>query len=185
MQSTPARHAASPAASYSQPLRAVHIRFLICVALASFATVPLTLRAQLVPALSPAPSLGLDPLPGQPRMATVTFGPGKVVSAPRHKIAFQQVGVLPLQVVDIMLQYPVGFAGRVVMAEPLDGGRVITGGQPLTIGNDGSLGLRYEVGALPGLYQVLIHYDEQAAALQFWVFDADHPENNPDVLTPL
>ena len=71
------------------------------------------------------------------------------------------------------------------MAEPLDGGRVITGGQPLTIGNDGSLGLRYEVGALPGLYQVLIHYDEQAAALQFWVFDADHPENNPDVLTPL
>ena len=41
-------------------------------------------------------------------MATVTFGPGKVVSAPRHKIAFQQVGVLPLQVVDIMLQYSSG-----------------------------------------------------------------------------
>jgi hypothetical protein len=117
-------------------------------------------------------------------VATVGFGPGLAVSARRNKVVFQQVGVQPLQVVSIALQYPVALAGTIVAAEPLDGGRILTAQQSLVVAADGLLNLSYELGAKPGLYQVRLHYDEKAIALQFWVFDADHPENNPDVLRP-
>jgi len=53
----------------------------------------------------------------------------------------------------------------------------------LIIGADGTLSFEYQAGANPGLYQIRVHYDAQAIALQFWVFDHAHPDNTPPVLT--
>jgi hypothetical protein len=139
-----------------------------------------TAQAQSLPIALPA--IPFDPLPGQPRVATVGSATGGVVHARRNKIVFQQIGVQPLQVVSIALQYPVALAGTIVAIEPLDGGRVGSNGQPFRVAADGTLNFTYEVGESPGLYQVRLHYDEEAIALQFWALDAAHPENNPSVL---
>jgi len=129
------------------------------------------------------PSPPLDPLPSQPKLATVTVGLGKVVSARRHKIVFEKIGLQPQQTIDITLQYPVDLAGRRVAVEPLDGGQVLTPAQSLAVAVNGTFTFRYQAGTKPGLYQVRVHYDAQAVALQFWVLDNAHLDNTPPVLT--
>lgn len=129
-------------------------------------------------------SLPLDPFPDQPKTATVTLGVGKVVSPRRHKVTFEKVGLQPGQAVTVSLRYPIPLAGRTVAIEPLDGGRVLTPVQDLAVGLDGTFTFQYQAGKKPGLYQVRIHYETQAIALQFWVFDNAHLENGPPVLTP-
>ena len=130
-----------------------------------------------------AQTFPVDPLPGQPKIATVTLGIGKVVSPRRHKVTFEKVGLQPAQAVTVTLQYPLALAGRTVAVEPLDGGRVLTPVQDLAVGLDGAFTFQYQAGTKPGLYQVRIHYETRAIALQFWVFDNAHLENVPPVLT--
>lgn len=156
-----------------------HTGAIFCLALACFGLAA-TAQAQTAPISNPA--LPVDPLPGQPKVATIRNAAGTAVNARRHKIVFEQIGIQPLQVVRVSLPYPIALAGAIVAAEPLDGGRIVSNGQPLAVAADGTLNFSYEVGAGPGLYQVRLHYDEEAIALQFWVFDAANPENNPDVL---
>ena len=153
-----------------------HTRTVCCVALVCW-TLQASMQAQA------PPSLPLDPLPGQPKVATVTVGLGKVVSARRHKITFEKIGLQPQQAIDIALQYPVALAGHRVAVEPLDGGQVLTPAQNLAVAIDGTFTFRYQAGAKPGLYQVRVHYDAQAVALQFWVLDNAHLENSPPVIT--
>lgn len=177
MQLHDVRRTNTAVASSSHRLPAFHHAAVVfCAALACLSSQH-SMLAQAAP-----PSLPLDPLPGQPKFATVSLGLGKVVSPRRHKIVFEQIGVQPRQVVTVALQYPIALAGTVVAAEPLDGGRIVPTGQPLAVAADGTLSFSYEAGGSPGLYQIRLHYDEEAIALQFWVFDAAHPENNPSVL---
>lgn len=124
-----------------------------------------------------------DPFTNQPGFATVSLGLGKIVSPRRHKVTFEKVGVQPQQIVDVTLRYPVALAGRSLAVEPLDGGQILTSPQDLKIGSDGTVALRFKAGISPGLYQVRVHYDAQAIALQFWVIDAAHLNNSPPVLT--
>jgi hypothetical protein len=150
---------------------------IFCMVVAYF-PLPQTTRGQ-----APPPPLPLDPLAGQPQFATVSLGLGKIVNPQRHKVTFEKVGLEPQQIVAVTLQYPVALAGRPASIEPLDGGKVITSGQNLIIGADGTLRFEYQAGANPGLYQIRVHYDVQAIALQFWVFDHAHLDNTPPVLT--
>jgi hypothetical protein len=142
----------------------------------SLLLVPLTHGPLLAQALP-------DPFANQPTFATVSLGLGKIVSPRRHKVTFEKVGVQPQQVIDVTLQYPVGLAGRPLAVEPLDGGQVLTTSQDLKIAAKGSATLQFKAGTSPGLYQVRVHYDAQAIALQFWVIDAAHLYNTPPVLT--
>ena len=124
-----------------------------------------------------------DPFANQPTFAAVNLGPGKIVNPRRHRVTFEKVGIQPQQIVDVTFQYPVALAGRSLAVEPLDGGVVLTPPQDLKIGADGTVALRFKAGTAPGLYQVRVHYDAQAIALQFWVIDAAHLEDTPPVLT--
>lgn len=167
-------------AAFSRRLPAIYHADALCLTLACL-SLAATAQAQSLPVA--APSVPLDPLPGQAKVATVCIGTGAFVDTRRNKFVFEQVGLQPLQVVTVALQYPVALAGTVVAIEPLDGGRVGSNGEPFRVAADGTLNFTYEVGESPGLYQVRLHYDERVIALQFWVFDAAHPENSPNVLT--
>ena len=165
---------------FSRRLPAICFARAFLLALACF-SLAATAQAQSLPiTLPPGP---VDPLPGQPKVAAVGDASGAVVHTRRHKVVFEQIGVQPLQLVSIALQYPIALAGTIVAIEPLDGGRVGSNGEPFRVAADGTLNFTYEVGESPGLYQVRLHYDEQAVALQFWVFDNAHLDNSPNVLT--
>lgn len=179
MQLTLVRFTATVSA-FSRWLPAVYHPRTLCLTLACFGLAA-TAQAQSLPIT--APSVPFDPLPAQPKVAAVGDAAGAVVHTRRHKIVFEQIGVQPLQLVSIALQYPVTLAGTIVAIEPLDGGRVGTNGDPFRVAGDGTLNFTYEVGESPGLYQVRLHYDEHAVALQFWVFDNAHLDNTPNVLT--
>lgn len=180
MRLTLVRRAVTFIPSFSRRLPAICFARAFFLALACFALVA-TAQAQSLPiTLPPGP---IDPLPGQPKVAAVGDAAGAVVHARRHKIVFEQIGVQPLQLVSIALQYPAALAGTIVAIEPLDGGRVGSNGEPFRVAADGTLNFIYEVGESPGLYQVRLHYDENAIALQFWVFDIAHLDNSPSVLT--
>lgn len=166
--------------AFSRRLPAIFHARALGLTLACF-SLAVTAQAQSLP-LTP-PSLPVDPLPGQPKVAAVGDTSGAVVHARRNKIVFEQIGVQPLQLVSVALQYPVALAGKIVAIEPLDGGRVGSNGESFRVAADGTLNFTYEVGESPGLYQVRLHYDEEAIALQFWVFDAAHLDNSPNVLT--
>lgn len=148
---------------------------MFCVAL-SCLSVQHNVRAQA------APPVLLDPLAEQPKFATVTSALGKVVNPRRHNITFEKVGLQPQQAVDITLQYPIAHAGAHLAVEPLDGGRIVNPVANLTVAPNGTFTFRYEVGSKPGLYQIRVHYDSQAVALQFWVVDNAHLDNAPPVL---
>lgn len=179
MQLTLVRFIATVSAS-SRRLPAIFHAGVLGVVLACF-SLAATAQAQSLPIT--APSFPFDPLPGQPKMAAVGNATGAVVYARRNKVVFEQIGVQPLQLVSIALQYPVSLAGTIVAVEPLDGGRIGSNGEPFRVAADGTVNFTYEVGESPGLYQVRLHYDEQAIALQFWVFDNAHLDNSPNVLT--
>lgn len=156
--------------------RAARAKLLLAVAIALCGVARALAQLPLEPSL--------NSLADQPKLATITFSPTQVVTARRDKITFQKVGLQPKQVVDVSLRYPESVKGRRVAVEPLDGGRVLTPQQNLTVAPDGTFTFRFKAGSAPGLYQVRLHYDTEAIAVQFWVFDNDHLENSPIVLTP-
>src|SRR5688572_12479807 len=180
MQLTLVRPVARVVSAFSRRLPAIYHAAALCLMLACL-SLAATAQAQSLPITTP--SVPFDPLPGQPKVAAVGDASGAVLYARRNKIVFEQIGVQPLQLVSIALQYPVALAGTIVAIEPLDGGRVGSNGEPFRVGADGTINFTYEVGESPGLYQVRLHYDEQAIALQFWVFDNAHLDNSPSVLT--
>jgi hypothetical protein len=84
--------------------------------------------------------------------------------------------------VDITVQYPVAMAGHSIIAEPLDGGKVVAAAKDLIVGPDGVIFFRFHVGHDVGVYQVALHDGARELGLQFWVLDEAHPERNPHVL---
>lgn len=123
------------------------------------------------------------PSPDDPKVAAVTLDTATLVMPRRNKSVFQLVGVRPSQTVSIAMAYPGSLAGQAVSIEPLDGGRAIVPQQGMTIGLDGTLTFQFQVGSLPGLYQVRVHRAASVVALQFWALDNQHLENSPPVLT--
>lgn len=121
--------------------------------------------------------------PDDPKIAAITLYAATTVTPLRHRSVFQLVGVEPNQIVSVAMAYPLSLSGQPVSIEPLDGGRAIVPQQGLTIGVDGTLAFQFQVGSVPGLYQVRIHRAASAVALQFWALDNQHLDNSPPVLT--
>ncbi len=81
--------------------------------------------------------------------------------------------------VDISVQYPRANAGRLIVVEPLDGGRLIANSARLLIAPDGTLAFRFQAGQEPGVYQISLHDGAEELGVEFWVLDPDHPDHNP------
>jgi len=116
--------------------------------------------------------------------ATIDFGNNQSVTANSNGTTFDRVGLQPNQVVDVTVQLSPVIAGRTIIVEPLDGGRVIGPASELVVAADGTFSFRFQAGGEPGIYQVTLHDGAQEIGLQFWVLDPQNPQNNPQVLTP-
>ena len=125
--------------------------------------------------------------------ATVTYSSGQSVVAPGAGGIFSLVGLQPGDVVQVVVQYPTSKAMQVVNLEALDGGIVLppkmTRGTRRTpfsrvIGADGTLSFAFQAGSDPGLNQVSLRQGAKSLGLQFYVLDAQNPQNNPSAITP-
>jgi len=114
--------------------------------------------------------------------ATIDFGDNQSVTANSNGAIFDRVGLQPNQVVDVTVQFSPGAAGRTIIAEPLDGGRVIGSTSKLVVAADGTLSFSFQAGHDPGVCQVSLHDGAQEVGLQFWVLDQQNPQENPPVI---
>ena len=177
----------------------------VCLAAAAFATI--CLHAENLSAQSPlAPkrdqSLMPGPVPVEPPAsdlpvptatpepaavrrptATFTFGDGNKITARMTTSRFRLVGLHPGEIVDVALQFPAGLPGNSALAQPLDGGKLISFSKS-NIGIGGLASIRFQAGAQPGLYRVFVPGLGATALLQFWVADPNNPKANPPVLNP-
>jgi hypothetical protein len=106
--------------------------------------------------------------------------PGKQgVATASRKGVFERVGLKHDQTVDVVVQYPGAKVGRTIIAEPLDGGKVIVAAKRLVVAADGTIHFKFCAGHDVGSYQVALHDAAQKLGLQFWVLDEQHPDKNP------
>lgn len=130
-------------------------------------------------------------------LARVEFALAQRVITRSRKNIFQTVGLLPFQTVRVIVSYPLAMAGRLVRAEPLDGGKLFVVSQkepdpaalvPATefiVESDGTITFSFQADSLkPGLYQVRLSSGNQEWGLPFYVLDRLNPQNNPPVLSP-
>lgn len=142
----------------------------------------------------PPPLIGVPaPPPTQPgaaapvveATATISLGAAGPVTSVCRKGRFERVSLQHDQVVTITLSYALTTVGHTIVAEPLDGGRVIgKGGKPLLVGADGTLSFQFQAAHEPGVCQIALHDGPRETGLQFWVVDPQHPENTPPVVNP-
>jgi flagellar hook protein FlgE len=117
-------------------------------------------------------------------VAGIDLGNGQSATVVCHKGSFDRVGLHHDQTVDITMQYSNAVAGQTVTVDALDGGQIIAPAKNLTIATDGTIHFKFRVGHQPGVYQIALHNGTQELGLQFWVFDEEHPRNNPPVVNP-
>ena len=113
---------------------------------------------------------------------TVNSGANQPVMATSHAGVSDRIGLQPDQTVDVTVQLSASKAGRMIMIEPLDGGRLIGAFNQLVVASDGTISFRFQIGHDPGVYQVSLHDGAKELGLQFWVLDSQNPENNPTVV---
>lgn len=128
----------------------------------------------------PAPAFPTD---GQPVDATISVTPA--VSPPLAAISsqhrFSGIGVMPGELVDLSVRFPVAKVRHIISAEPLDGGTVLGVPGGLTVASDGTIHLKFQVDTSPGIRRLVLRDKGAETQIEFWVFDTQHPENNPPV----
>jgi hypothetical protein len=117
--------------------------------------------------------------------AAITLQSGERVDAISDRGLFERVGLRPNELITVVLQYPAAKAGRVIVASPLDGGRVIAPQRGLTVAADGTVEFRFQAGKEPGMYQISLRDAAEESGLEFWVLDANDPRRNPPVKNKL
>lgn len=140
--------------------------------------------SQPTPGSTPLPVPTVPPAPDLRPSATFTFSDGTQITTQTTTGRFRLVGLHANETVDIALQFPAGVPGTSLMAQPLDGGTIlsfsIANG---TVASRGLALMRFQAGSQPGLYRVHIP-GLGAPLLQFWVADPDNPSRNLPVLNP-
>jgi hypothetical protein len=126
-----------------------------------------------------AASVEEQPDPRAPLGVTVDFGGASSSSPAKAGDKFQRIGIYPHQVVDVTVQYPAAMAGTSIVADALDGGRVIARGRVLATDAKGVLTFKFQAGDAVGHSRVTLYNGDAVQTLQFWVIDRAHPENNP------
>jgi hypothetical protein len=125
------------------------------------------------------------PAPALRPSATFTFADGTQITTRSTNGRFRLVGLHLNETVDIALQFPVVLLSSSAMAQPLDGGNIISvSTSPVATG--GLTLIRFQAGNQPGLYRVLLLGFGGSARLQFWVADPNNPNlaMNAVVLNP-
>lgn len=117
--------------------------------------------------------------PRAPLAAVIDFGSASLKRPGKTGRKFEQVGIDPHKVVTVTVQYPVDMAGQTIVAESLDGGRVIVQGPALLIDEQGLLRFGFQAGDLIGFSRLTLYNGETIQTLQFWVNDLSHPDQNP------
>jgi hypothetical protein len=115
--------------------------------------------------------------------ATITFANNQSVVANSDGRTFEQVGLQPNTTVGVAVQFPPDQAGQVLNMESPDGGSIAGTNNTATIGSDGILSFRFQVGARPGAYQIVLHNNNLEVVLQFWALDLQNPQLNPPTAT--
>jgi hypothetical protein len=114
--------------------------------------------------------------------ATIDFGNNQSVTATSNGAISDRVGLQPNQVVDVTVQFSADKAGRTIIVEPLDGGRVIGAAKKLIVATDGTFSFRFQAGHDPGVCQISLHDGAHEMGLQFWVLNQQNPQENPSVI---
>jgi hypothetical protein len=112
------------------------------------------------------------------------LGPGQAVVASASEQIFPLVGLQPDQTVQVTIQYPPDQALQTVAATPLDGGTISFPPGGTTINAAGTITFAYTATHEPGLNQVSVQQGSVELGIQFWVRDAENPENNPPTVEP-
>lgn len=115
--------------------------------------------------------------------ATFTFGDGQKITARSRTGRFRLVGLRAGEVVDVDLQLPNRLSANFAMAQPLDGGKLISFSKG-DVGLGGLASIRFQAGHQPGLYRVFVPGFGAPWLLQFWVADPKNPRANPPVMNP-
>jgi len=133
------------------------------------------------PTKASPPSLSaLDPVMGSIGIARAPLPEIKLFS---NQGIFDLVGVNPDQLVQVTITYPALAVGRLITAEALDGGQVISA-TPLVVGPDQTIRFQFRAAHTPGFNHIALHNGARETGLQFWVLDAQHPERKPAVINP-
>jgi hypothetical protein len=113
-----------------------------------------------------------------------TTTPAGSVSITSREQVFERVGVLPNQVLDIVVQYPLTAVGHAITPEPLDAGSLLAVVGPLIVGPDGKIHFQFQVPGDPGVCRVSLHDSivPEETGLEFWIMDPANPDQNPPVL---
>jgi hypothetical protein len=122
---------------------------------------------------------GPQPIVSRALAATVDYGNAAAFQPAKHDPNFDRLGLLPGQVLNITVQFPVELAGEFVMAEALDGGTLTVPEKGLFIGSDGNVAFQFQAGSSFGACRVAVHQPDDSNFIHLWVVDADHPENIP------
>jgi hypothetical protein len=172
------------------------IRFLTClvsIVLSLIVTLWFAhpIQAQL-PAPSPLITPSVTPLPSPSATpgvigrtdnslsAVITSTNGRMIAPGSCRGVASRVGLDPNQIVTITLQFPLNRIGEPVALEPLDGGVTIAPSTQ-TLSAAGILQFQFQANRTPGLTQVRVRLGADDFGLQFYVFDSEHPENNPRI----
>lgn len=160
-------------------------RQVFTIALAFFAAINII----AIPRLSaqsdsdPLPTPPPTPPPLSASSATIVFSPDDTAQPKKHDGKFAQVGISPGQTVTISLQYDASISGQSVIADPLDGGQIITPEEGLKADENGVVTFQYQAGTTPGLCRIILHQTGDGDTIQFWVIDTTHPGDNPPSLS--
>ncbi len=133
-----------------------------------------TLRAQS--------SDGTEGIVSRALAATVDYGNDTLFQPAKHGTDFEQLGLLPGQVLTITFQFPVELAGQVIIVDPLDGGTVSAPEEGAIVGADGNVTFQFQAGDAVGACRLAVHRPDDVNTIQLWVVDSEHPENNPENL---
>ncbi|HYJ05823.1 MAG TPA: hypothetical protein VEX43_11855 [Chthoniobacterales bacterium] len=115
--------------------------------------------------------------------ATYIFGDGKRLTTRSRTGRFRLVGLRAGEVVDIALQLPARLPAGSAMAQPLDGGKLISFSRS-DVDVGGLATIRFQAGSQPGLYRVFVPGFGAPSLIQFWVADPNNPRANPPVMNP-
>jgi hypothetical protein len=130
-----------------------------------------------LPTPTPPTPIGLGP------SATVTFADRTQIKIQSTGGRFQLVGLHLSEAVDVALDVPAVLLSSSATAQSLDGGKIFS--FSMNPAGSGTLSsIRFQAGARPGLYRVLVPGIGRPGLLQFWVADPNNPKAKPPVLNP-
>ena len=125
---------------------------------------------------------GPQPVASYAISANLDYGNDAVVQPGKHNTDFDVFGLWSAQEVTITVQFPVEWAGQMILVEPLDGGTVTIPEDGLFADAQGNVSFQFQAGDEFGACRISVHQPNDSNFVQFWIVDPDHPENSPQGL---